>query len=317
MFTIAQLTLRQPTRLLHASSALGRNQTGATKSDIKNEGAAQLNPLDDAKDSLVQQETTSARTVKNQPSSKKDNVALTESDQVSITEKENKQEFQIELTAKGSDAIHSDVQSGSQLNIGEKEQYIGESEFSDNKVIDVSSVDNTQPKHLVYSKFTSEEQNSLTMVNESLRDNTNTSTHSGEVKEKVSSSVTLPPEEYVGQCTEMLEENPSVSSVNYSLQSSSRDEPPLHDEVSYEAADENVMFEELFGSSGEEEDHKEDDSIIEGAFGYDSDDEMELGVAYCEMEQRKVEEEFKRITAHSTNTHHESVSIYVITSQYG
>ena len=311
VFTVVQPSLRQPTRLLHTSR---KNQTSLTKPDVKNEHASQPHSSDNAKDSLAQQEiTSSASTVKNQPSSKRDNEALSEGDQASIAEKESKQEFQTELTTEGSEAIHSDVQSDTQLNIGEKEQYMKESEYSDNNVVGVSSyVEDTHHKHVAHSKFTNEDQYSSTIVNQLLRrDNTEASTHTGDVKEKISSTMIMPPQECKRQHSEVAEGNFSTSSVSYLSQSSSRDELPLHDEVSYEVADENVMFEELFGSSGEEAEHNDDDNIIEGAVNDDSDDEMELGVAYREVEQRKAEEEFKRITTHSTDAHHVSVSVYV------
>ena len=151
------------------------------------------------------------------------------------------------------------------------------------------------------------------MVNKSLRrDNIEASTHTGDVKENISSTMTMPPQECERQRSEMVEDNICTSSVSYLSQSSSKDELPLHDEASYEVADENVMFEALFGSSGEEAEHNDDDNIIEGTVNDDSNDEMELGVAYHEVEQRKAEEEFKRITTHSTNAHHVSVSIYVV-----
>ena len=311
VFTVVQPSLRQPTRLLHTSNASRKNQISYTKPDVKSEHVSQLHSSDNTKDSLVQQEIiSSAFTVKNQPPSKKDNEALTKADQASVAEKEIKQEFQTELTTEGSKAIHSDVQSDTQLIIGEKEHYMKESEYSDNNVVSVSSyVKDDHYKHVAYSKFTHEDQNSSTIVNRSLRD---VSTHTGDVKEKLSSTMTVPPQECERQYSETVEGTVSVSSVSCLSQSSSKDELPLHDEVSYKVDDENVMFEELFGSSGEEAEHNNDDNIIEGAVYDNSDDEMELGVAYREVEQRKAEEEFKRITTHSTDTQCVSVSIYVV-----
>ena len=102
--------------------------------------------------SLAQQEEST----RFQPSSKKGNEALTEVDQASIAEKESRQEFQTELTT---EAIHSDVQSDIQLNIGEKEQYMKESEYSDNNVVSISSyVEDTHHKHVAHSsKFTNKD----------------------------------------------------------------------------------------------------------------------------------------------------------------
>ena len=315
VITVVQPSLWQPTRLSQTSSLSVKNQT---KSKISNEHASQLSSSDDTKDSLKQQVITLPACAVNKPTDKEDDVVLTKRSQASVAEKQNKHEvpvscIQTELTTKSSDVVHSDLhlsQLATQPNIPTsdlKEQFANKSEYFDN-----ISVEETHYKHKTNLKYTPEPQNSSTMVSQSLRNNKVASTVTCESKEQMSSTGTLPSEVYKRRHTEMAEhksDKTNVSAVSHPLQSSSRNEPPLHDEVSYEEADENVMFEELFGSSGEEEDHREDDDTIEGAVSDGSDIEMELGVAYHEMEQRKVEEEFKRITTHSSNVPHTSVSM--------
>ena len=107
------------------------------------------------------------------------------------------------------------------------------------------------------------------------------------------------------------DDNVTLSSISLSPQSSAVSESLSQDKISHEEASENVMFEELFGSSGEEDVLKEDnDDVIEGATNDDSD-EMEFG----EIEHRKVEEEFKRITSHSADVPQTSVSSSTCTQQ--
>lgn len=319
MITVVQPSLWQPTRLSQTSSLSVKNQSSIAKSEISNEHVSQLSSLDDTKDSLKRQVITLPACAVNKPTDK-DDVVLTKRSQASVAEKQNKHEvpvscIQTELTTKSSHVVHSDLhlsQSAAQPNIPTsdlKEQFANKSEYFDDNI----SAEETHYKHKANLKYTPESQSSSTMVSQSLRHNKDASTVTCESKEQISFTGTLPPEVYKRRHTEMAEhksDKTSVPAVSHPLQSSSRNEPPLQEEVSYEEADENVMFEELFGSSGEEEDHnREDDDIIEGAVNDDSDIEMELGVAYHEMEQRKVEEEFKRITTHSSNVPHTSVSM--------
>jgi len=72
-------------------------------------------------------------------------------------------------------------------------------------------------------------------------------------------------------------------------------EAEYDDDVSFDTTDDsNQVFEELFGSSGGEDEYD------------DTGGDMEIGDG--EMEQRRAEEEFRRITAQSTDLPHASVS---------
>lgn len=192
-----------------------------------------------------------------------------------------------------------------------REQCTSESEHPDRK--DNISVEESCHKHVPNSMpTTAEVQNSPVMASQSHCDSIYASTVTCEPQEKVSSIMTPPAVEHKAEHTDI---NTSVLPVRHTIQSSSSSNefPPLQeDEVSYKEANENMMFEELFGSSGED-DHKEEDDVIEGAVYDYSDDEMELGDRH-EIDQRKVEEEFKRITTPSTDLPHTSVSILSVVS---
>lgn len=276
-----------------------------------------------SKGNLDQQETEqqslSARVVENQQIDKKADVILTddkEENQTSIEGKHSKNDvpvsLQPELTTEGGDVITSDfhwLQSGTKPTTGDvKGQHTNENEFSDKNTVDDSiSVEEIHHKSVANFKSTTETQDSSTIVRQSHSNNTDMSNGTCESNEKVFSIVKPSPQE----CKTHIVDDNSVSSTSYPLQSDSNNEPQSCDTISYEEAEENTMFEELFGSSGEEEDQKEDD-ILEGAVSDDDDDdEMELGVACSEIEQRRVEEEFKRITTHSADVSHVSVSLLV------
>lgn len=314
MFIVVQPTLRQPTKLPY-TLILGKKQTNTIKP--KYEHTQLESTSNDSKGGIDQQDnvqpSSSTCTVESQLTEKKDGTVLTEGDKTSTAEKQSKHEISVsylqpELSTKGSDAIHSDsplsqcsTQPGA-TSSDVKEQCMSKSKHS---IVDISVEEIHHHEGASNSKFKSEVQNSSTMFRESHSNATNTS-----VVMKDTSIMKPSPEEHKGHHdTELVDNNSTVSSLSasYSSQSSSIIEPSSHDEVSCEEAEGNVMFEELFGSSGEDENLKEDDSVVGWAANDDSD-EMELGTAHHEIEQRKVEEEFKRIITHSADVPNTSVS---------
>ena len=296
---IVQPIVRQPTRFPHTSTSSGK----ITKSEVKHQYAPQQSTSDNSND---QQEVASlpACAVDSQPADVK---VIVKEDQ---EEKQSKHDTPVSYSQMTGGSNPDVSQSGglytqprTATSSYVKEQCASESEFPDKK--DNISVEESHHRHV--TNATAEVQGSPIMVSQSHSNNIHAFTVMCEPQEKMSSIVTPPAVEHKAEHTDI---NTSVLPVSHTIQSSGSDEvPPLQDEVLYKEADENTMFEELFGSS-DEEDHKEEDDVIEGAVYDYSDDDMELG-DHRKIDQRKVEEEFKRITTPSTGLPHTAVSICV------
>lgn len=291
---IVQPIVRQPTRFPHTSTSSGK----ITKSEVKHQYAPQQSTSDNSNN---QQEVTSlpACAVDSQPADVKIN------DQ---EEKQSKHDTPVSYSQMTGGSNPDVSQSGSLYTQSRtttssdvKEQCASESECPNKK--DNISVEESHHRHIT-TNTTAEVQGSPIMVSQSHSDNIHAFTVMCEPQEIMSSIVTPPAVEHKAEHAYI---NTSVLPVSHT--NGSDEVLSLQDEALYKEADENTMFEELFGSSGEE-DHKEEDDVIEGAVYDYGDDDMELG-DHREIDQRKVEEEFKRITTSSTGLPHTAVSICV------
>ena len=310
MFIVVQPSLRQPTRLAHTSTISRRNQVNLAKLEVKLNHPSQESSSTVTKDQqdVIQRSLPTCPAESQTADSKCDQVS-TEGDHQVIVEEQSKQETSIScLQIKEGGDYDLNVSNTQPINAisDAKELYNSEADDldKDHGGDCVSDTANSMP--------TTEFQNSSTEVRQAWSDNISTSTVTSESQEKLSSMMAVPDTETVDNTTlspviPPLQSGGSSSNISgsskYSNSSSVSNEAALHDEASYEEADESVMFEELFGSSGEED----QDVVVEGAFIDDSDDEL---ISYRKMDQRMVEEEFKRITTQSAaDLPHTSVSM--------
>ena len=294
--------MRQPTRFPHTSTLSGKNQISVTKSEVKHQYAPQQSTSDNSKDQ--QEVSLPTCTIDSRPTDVKDNV---EEEQ---EEKQSKNDTPVtysqmtggsDLDVSQSGALYSRPNTATSSDV--KEQCTSKSKHPDKK--DSISVEISHHKHSANSMPTATEIQNSPTTGQSRSDNIRVSTVTCE-QEETSSIMTPPAVEHKVEHTDI---NTSVLPVSHTIQSSSSNElSPLQDEVLCKEAD---MFEELFGSS-DEEDHKEEDDVIEGTVYDYSDDDTGLGDCR-EIDQRRVEEEFKRITMpSSTDLPHTSVSILSI-----
>ena len=318
MFIVVQPSLRQPTRLARTSAISRRNQVNLAKSEVKFDHASQESSSTVTKDQQdVIQRSLLACPAESQTADSKCDQVSTEGDHQVIVEEQSKQETSISsLQIKEGGDYNLNVSNTQPINATSdvKELYNSEADDldKDHGGDCVSDTANSMP--------TTEFQNSSTEVSQAWSDNISTSTVTSESQEKLSSMMAVSERECKRQYTEAVDNSTTLSpdipplqssgsssnisgSSKYSSSNSISNEIALHDEASYEEANESVMFEELFGSSGEED----QDVVVEAAFIDDSDDEL---ISYRKMDQRMVEEEFKRITTQSAaDLPHTSVSM--------
>jgi len=317
MFIVVQPILRQPTRLARTSTISRRNQVNLAKSEVKLDHALQESSSIVTKDQQdVIQRSLPACPAESQTADSKCDQVSTEGDHQVIVEEQSKHETSISsLQIKEGGDYNLNVSNTQPINATSdvKELYNSEADDlnKDNGGDCVSDAANSMP--------TTEFQNSSTEVSQAWSDNISTSTVTSESQEKLSSMMAVSERECKRQYTETVDNttlSPDILSLQssgsssnisgsskYSSSNSISNEAALHDEASYEEANESVMFEELFGSSGEED----QDVVVEAAFIDDSDDEL---ISYRKMDQKMVEEEFKRITTQSAaDLPHTSVSM--------
>ena len=320
MFIVVQPSLRQPKGLIRTSTISRRNQVNLSNSEVKLEHASQESSSTDTKDQRdVMQRSLPACPAESETADTKCDLVSTEGDDQAIVEEQSKREASVScLQIKGGGDYNLKVSSTQPINVTSdvKELYTSKTDH-----LDKDDAGNCYSDVVNYIPATCES----TEVSQACCDSISTSADTCKSQEKISSKMAAPARECKRQYTEMVDDNTTQSPVipplqcsgssssnisgssSYNSSNSTSNEAMLHD-ASYEEADEDVMFEELFGSSGEE-DHKEENVVIEGAVIDDSDDETEL-ISYRKMDQRMVEEEFKRITTHSAaDLPHTSVSV--------
>lgn len=311
---LVQPTLKPPTRLSHL---LTKNQFSTSKSEVKHDCTPQPRSSSDSKDSfnqpeIVQQQSSNYVNEKRPLTDKKDNAVVTDVNRqaASTVKKQSKNDIpvsysQTELATKDSDVSHTSVhhlQFGSELatatttatfstataaaaatvvanSMVKERSTLSEIQCSNSIVSDDACVEEVHHKGVVSSTSTTAPQSSSIVV-QSHKEYTD-----------MSDITKIPSKPSVGKYNKHhSEDNVSISPSGH---------PQSHDEYEDE---QNIMFEELFGSSGEEDDGDAIEDIIK-----DDSDDMESEVHH-EVEQRKAEEEFKRITSHSANTPQISVS---------